>query len=319
MLIGSYRFFCNFQTEARLPAYKGSTLRGVFGRALKDVVCGPKKSECAGCPEIDRCLYVLAFETRLNKRLPRTRHVPEPPPPYVIEPPLDSQSHYLAGEPFEFNLLLFGEINNNLPYFVYAFERIGRKGIGRRVNDQGGTYRVCGVDLFGTRIFDGQSQTFQSMPPVQRLGMASLPSGDLPIESLTLTLRTPLRLKFKNQLHPELPFHVLVRTLLRRAATLLGVYGDGEPPLDYPGLVRRAEEIAIERSTLQWVDWRRYSFRQEAEMSLGGLMGSITYRNVPIDYLPLLQFGALTHFGKETTFGLGKVEIACRGCRGAGG
>jgi hypothetical protein len=34
MLYGKYQFVCRFQDDASLPCYKGSTFRGVFGRAL---------------------------------------------------------------------------------------------------------------------------------------------------------------------------------------------------------------------------------------------------------------------------------------------
>jgi hypothetical protein len=43
MLFGKYQFICRLDTEAVLPVYKGATFRGVFGRALKKIVC-PLKS-----------------------------------------------------------------------------------------------------------------------------------------------------------------------------------------------------------------------------------------------------------------------------------
>lgn len=52
MLYGNYRFKCRFESEAHLPEYKGSTFRGVFGRALKDVVCALKRQECPGCQSL---------------------------------------------------------------------------------------------------------------------------------------------------------------------------------------------------------------------------------------------------------------------------
>lgn len=49
MLYGNYRFNCRFKSEALLPEYKGSTFRGVFGRALKDVVCVSRNNDCPKC------------------------------------------------------------------------------------------------------------------------------------------------------------------------------------------------------------------------------------------------------------------------------
>ena len=81
--------------------------------------------------------------------------------------------------------------------------------------------------------------------------------------TFTLTLMTPMRLKFKNRLKADLPFHVLVRAMLRRVSSLLEYYDGGEPQLDYRGLVKRAEDVKIISSDLRWFDWRRYSFRQD--------------------------------------------------------
>jgi len=49
MLYGKYLFTCLLQDDAILPYYKGSTFRGVLGKALRDVVCALKRETCAEC------------------------------------------------------------------------------------------------------------------------------------------------------------------------------------------------------------------------------------------------------------------------------
>ncbi|RLB01906.1 MAG: CRISPR-associated protein Cas6, partial [Deltaproteobacteria bacterium] len=49
MLFGRYRIECSFENEAILPYFKGSTIRGVFGIALKRVVCALKQLKCEEC------------------------------------------------------------------------------------------------------------------------------------------------------------------------------------------------------------------------------------------------------------------------------
>ncbi len=71
MLYGKYRFRCCFESEAILPAYKGSTFRGVFGHALKKVVCPFKDQTCASCRSKEKCVYAIAFETRTAVNLPK--------------------------------------------------------------------------------------------------------------------------------------------------------------------------------------------------------------------------------------------------------
>jgi len=49
MLFGRYLIECCFENEAILPYFKGSTFRGVFGIALKRVVCALKQLKCEEC------------------------------------------------------------------------------------------------------------------------------------------------------------------------------------------------------------------------------------------------------------------------------
>jgi hypothetical protein len=49
MLREKYHFRCRFETEGLLPPYKGSAFRGVFGHALKRVVCAVRQPECRDC------------------------------------------------------------------------------------------------------------------------------------------------------------------------------------------------------------------------------------------------------------------------------
>jgi CRISPR/Cas system endoribonuclease Cas6 (RAMP superfamily) len=86
-------------------------------------------------------------------------------------------------------------------------------------------------------------------------------------------------------------------------------FGDGEPKLDYTGLVARAHEVKIERADLRWFDWKRYSNRQEQSMLMGGMIGEITYRGDLTEFLPLLRYCEKVHLGKATTFGLGQIQV----------
>ncbi len=88
----------------------------------------------------------------------------------------------------------------------------------------------------------------------------------------------------------------------------MNVYGEGEPLLDYPGLVKKAQTITTADKNLAWYDWQRYSFRQDKKMLMGGMTGSVTYEGKISEYLPLIDFCEQVHLGKQTTFGLGKIK-----------
>lgn len=311
MIFGRYTLSCTLLDPARLPPYKGSTFRGAFGAALKKVVCAVRERSCDTCLLSSRCVYARVFENRPADGNAGGRIV-APPHPYVIEPSPDSAESYQAGERFDFNLLLFGEFNDLLPYFVYAFQVMGDNGIGRRVDAKHRSrFRLDSVSLEGEALFDPATGRLHPA----RAPAISLPSaeGALPEElELTVILKTPLRLKFENHLKAALPFHLLVRAMLRRASSLFETYGGGEPELDYRGLVARAGAVATVASDLRWLDWQRYSNRQDQAMLMGGITGSVTYRGNLAEYLPLLELAGRFHIGKQTSFGLGQVGFSWR-------
>lgn len=62
MFYGKYLFSSTFTDDAIFPHYKGSTFRGIFGQALKKVVCALKKQECKDCLLREKCVYSFVFE-----------------------------------------------------------------------------------------------------------------------------------------------------------------------------------------------------------------------------------------------------------------
>jgi hypothetical protein len=133
MFYGKYTFCSSFDGDALLPEYRGSTFRGIFGHALKKVVCALK---CHDCLLRSKCVYFFVFETCAEARETGGRkRIAAPPHPYVIKPMPDIKTHFRPGDSFDFNLLLFGKANEHLPYFIYAFDQMGKPGIGRRMGE----------------------------------------------------------------------------------------------------------------------------------------------------------------------------------------
>lgn len=306
MQFGKYQFKCTLQKDAQLPPYKGSTFRGAFGTALKKVSCTVRHGECTNCLLAERCLYARTFENIKKKNQPAGR-IAQPPRPYIIQPPLENKCHYTKGDSFDFNLILFGETNEYLPYFIYAFEAMGKAGLGKKINGQRATYILDSVELQGQPIYSSSDQQLVTGEHGLDLQLTK-PSAVFEEGDLLLTLKTPLRLKFDNHFQAKLPFSLLVRAMLRRISSLFETYGEGEPQLDYRGLVEQANKIEIIQDDLHWFDWQRYSNRQEAKMLMGGMIGSITYQGEIGEYLPLLELCRELHLGKQTVFGLGQIN-----------
>lgn len=308
MQYGKYLFSCEFQDDALLPAYKGSTFRGVFGHALKKVACALRRQDCDGCILRGQCIYARVFERPEGIDSQDRKRIATPPHPYVIEPPEDLKTQYRKEDPFQFTLLLFGKANEYLPYFVYAFDQIGKMGIGRQRATGRGAFALKRVTSGAETIYSGDTGRMCTGAFTRELNC--LPAaGNGTSSVIKLVLRTPLRIKYENRLEADLPFHVLVRAMLRRVSSLLQNHGEGEPALDYRGMAARACDVEIAHSTLAWFDWKRFSSRQDQAMLLGGIVGDVTYTGRIDEFLPLIRFCEQVHLGKQTTFGLGRIAL----------
>lgn len=306
MLTGHYEFTCRLTNDAQLPAYKGSTFRGVFGHALKKVVCTVRQRQCADCILASRCLYARVFERKQWQNEDRQR-LANPPQPYMIVPDLDRRTRYRRGETFSFRLTLFGEFNDFLPYFVYAVETMGTLGIGRKTDCRGAGFEITSIHHQCRPIFDPKNFQLNMNLQIPKLTLSETPSA--PVTQLKLCLLTPLRIKYNSSFQAELPFCVLIRSVLRRISSLCNSYGSGEPDLDYRGIISRAGEVRILSDNLHWFDWKRYSNRQEQQMFMGGMSGEVCYQGDLNIFIPLLQAAQPLHLGKQTTFGLGGFNL----------
>ncbi len=201
-----------------------------------------------------------------------------------------------------------GNFNKSIAYFIYAFEQMGKIGIGRKINGQRGQFILEHVKSNGKTIYSSTDNQISINDRFSNLDVNVVPMPQSKDSCLKLTLETPLRLKYTNRLQAELPFHLLTRAMLRRISSLMNTYDNGEPSLDYPGLVKKAYNIKTVDNQLSWYDWQRYSFRQDQKMLMGGITGSVTYKGELAEYIPLAEFCEQVHLGKQTTFGLGKIK-----------
>lgn len=307
MEFSTYKFLATLLDDAILPPYKGSTFRGGFGGCLKRAVCAVKQKDCPDCLLSSRCIYARLFES-IQWDTPDNARTAAQPHPYIIQPPESIQTRYHAGDQFEFNLLLFGEMNTYLPYFVYTFELMGEQGIGKKTGEHRARFSLCGVTNDDTKLYDPRTGKLSPAPAPDILEIAAVEPTSRN-SGITITLQTPLRLKGDNHLQSNLQFSLLTRAMLRRVSGLFNAWGKGEPALDYRGMVARAADVKVVDSRLHWHDWERWSNRQEKAMNFGGMMGSVTYQGPLDEYMPLIKLCEKLHLGKQTAFGLGRFRV----------
>lgn len=306
MQAGTYTFSCRFDTDALLPAFKGSTLRGGLGQALKQITCALRKRQCNSCMLFSSCVYAFLFEKKNTSPATPSPPAAHPPHPYVLVPPAEKQRDYSAGTPFAFSLLLFGRANDYLPHVIYAVQEMGRAGLGKNTAAKG-QFRLESVHLGDTILYNNGNLTLPENIPE----LIPVATPEASTNTLGLTCKTPVRLKHNNRFRTDLPFHLLVRAALRRISSLEAAYGNGEPALDYKGLAARATAVRNLSENCQWVEIERYSNRQQTAMLIGGVLGSNLYQGDDLaEFLPLLRYCEVVHLGKQTSFGLGRIVIA---------
>lgn len=296
-----------------LPVYKGSTLRGGFGSVFRRMCCAERRKDCRGCILQGNCPYFYIFETAPGPDAEVLRGYESVPRPFILEPPLTEKTTFNAGESLFFNLVLVGRAIGYLPYFIVAFRELGEVGIGRGR----GKFRLAGITarhpltrdeqvIFGG---DGLVHNVDLSVSFKELESVPHPEGrELQIELLTMT-----RLKHDGH-YIDIPhFHVIIRNLLGRISSLSYFHTGERLELDFQGLIQAAEQVRLISSTVSWVDWERYSSRQQRRMKLGGMVGTACYEAPSpkgfTPFWPWLKVGELIHLGKNTAFGLGKMRV----------
>ena len=209
-----------------------------------------------------------------------------------------------------FGFTVVGRAAEYMPYFIYAFSKMGEVGIGRRR----ARYELERVEaenpLSGRReeIFDGEMVKNRRLPNIWEDAASAAEKMDG--ERVSMEFLTPTFVKYKGK-------------VCRRCAAFRGAGAelpDPHPMLsaihcgevwqeDFKALVARAGEVETTSDETTWVSFRRYSsFRKKSE-TLEGVVGRVEYAGPVEEFLPLLHIGQLTHAGKRAVFGLGRYRL----------
>lgn len=307
--VARVRFVFEARGSILLPEYAGSTFRGAFGRALRDVVCLVDRRDCARCMLFAECAYPAVFETPRpgdSAVMPAASRVPHP---FVLDPPHGGPVE--AGEKMDVVFTLAGtRTASRLPYFILAMERAGRRGFGPGRGEAALRQVRALLPGGGERaIYDGETRRPAGPAAVAPLRdwLPAIPRG---ATRATLTLLTPLRLFRDGMPARNFDFPLLLKALLRRLGLLAALHGGGRPEVDRDGLLRRGAAVRLEAAGLRWHDWERWSSRQQARMKLGGFLGEAALEGDLDTFASWLAAGEVLRAGKGSSFGLGRYS--CR-------
>ncbi|TCP55770.1 uncharacterized protein DUF2276 [Tumebacillus sp. BK434] len=311
----TYRFTLQAGKQGvELPPWKASTFRGGFGHVFKKLACMRADEACVKCQASSVCAYGYIFETAPEEEtggfMGRYEQIPRP---YLLEVPVDRQTYYEPGEVLTLRLRLFGKGIDYAPLFVSTFRELGNSGIGKGRKP----YRLNHVASEGVRremdrmvYMEGGEQTHNPIISTGADVITDLDSANSDYSRLILFFETPLRMKWQGRYTSDPQFHIIFRNVLRRITGLLHYHhGLDTSSENFQELLQKAEQIKLVRQETKWVDYDRFSARQDAKMKLGGIMGWAQYEGDWKEFLPWLQVAELTHIGKNTVFDLGRIRI----------
>ena len=309
-----YRFAIRIRTMHALPPYKGAVFRGALDNSFRRIACSMDRSCCEECELSSNCLYAAVFHPSPPDTFADAKKFSAQPPPYVLNPPASGKRIFHPGERTSFDLVLVGKARDYLPYFLFAFDQIGRRGLG----PERGKFSVEKVELLKAGrayCIYRENDRYLRTPAELESGPAdgdrfeTPESGSVPF--LAIELETPLRLKQKGRLATRLDFSLFFTSLSRRIDLLSRFYGSGDRP-ELSDLRQKAETVVTCKDETFWYDWPRYSTRQKTLMKLGGLRGKIEFKDVPCEFVPWIRMGEHINVGQGTTFGLGKYRSAIK-------
>ncbi len=264
-----YLYF-RVESDLAAPFFIGSSVRGAFGVALKDVVCVNPAFRCEGCFAQENCIYYDLFEVKNRFHLYRLDIVLEP-------------------KSYSFGLYLFGKLMEKYPYVLSALHRLfSFRGLGaQRVKSD--RFKIwC-----GDRILYEDGRFFRAQLQPKKLYIDKF-CPDIKVKFIT-----PLRIKKQGRF--ARPETLEIKDVLVSIAKKLSFYNEES--------VRFGEIPKMKRKDLRFLDLTRYSNRQKTKMRIGGLLGEMELQGVNEDVYRLLKAGEIVGVGKLGTFGLGKIEV----------
>lgn len=312
----------------RLPGFKGSTLRGALGHALRRLVCvADHRQTCRDCRLRATCTYTALFEPLAEDATDRgplpaaAAGMVEAPRPYVIECG-NRRRTFEAGDRLSFDLLLLGRGVELQSFAVVALERMGEPGLGA----ERGRFRLERVSAqtadgtFEDGYLRGRRRWSFRAPLMEPLGLTLGSDGPDQLRRLRLRFVTPLRLAHGGRILDQIPLDRLVASMEHRSRCLGHFYSpqgaetsarsqaaEGRPE----GTLgpRALEGVRVTASRLRWCSLHRRSNRQRHRLPCGGVLGEMELQGRVAPLLPLFRLAQLAHVGKGTTFGLGQVEV----------
>jgi len=307
--LARYHFHFRVTQTMRLPDYAGSALRGVFGRALMQL-SGLHVSDVKNkSPLFLHSPYAEVFEPQPEPEgAGLLARLPDIPPPYVIEAPVNRGYLYEPEQQLSFSMVLTQRALAHLPLIILAWRRALLMGIGQ------GHSGKAELVLVEHEVASGERQSIYSedKPRVVEHDTLLVAPEFTQQSAVHVRFYTPLRIQHQGRVigAKQLSAAVFLRHVIRRYSIFwqlqFGQSLDGDL---LKGVLSLADSVAEGEKRLSFRSWKRFSARQQQLMHMDGVVGRWLLPDVAPQLQQLLWYGQYLHIGKGTTFGLGGYEL----------
>jgi hypothetical protein len=301
-------FSLAFEKPCVIPKNADFVLRSVLGKERRSMCCVVRQNSCKTCMMKYTCIYSWFFESPVEKTDGKNG------PGMASHPFVPGLSEtYLAEREYStlhYAITLVGKGISYLPYIYYSLVKAGEKGLFRERIRFSIKDIVCenkSILLSPEELDTHSGERVFSLVPVDH-------AKNVTRYAVSIDFITPFRFKKQGSYESEIFAHDLLLACFRRFHGLVSLYSeqlDTEEAL--AGLFKLEDlknRIIQEKSDLYWREQVYFSSRQKRAMKLGGILGTLQFAAdlYPFE-LQLLEAGALFHIGKNTSFGLGSIEV----------
>jgi hypothetical protein len=291
-------FVLRIQEDTKLPVSKVSAIRGGLGEMLLEQNC-VRDRQCDNCDFESECIVRRTMYSKY--KIQPAFATGKDSIGYILECE-NYEEDFPAGSALIFYLILFGRTIVYLNQYLMAVAALGQHGLGkyqaRFTVDQV-------INEWKQPLVDGMNVYKSNYRITTLADYVRFRTKELNGSSYTVLLKSPATIKFRGEEMRELyPLPILESAA--RKVYMLDCYEGLEIPqadISEEGLPLMTEHDETRVQT------RRYSSTADTKMVFTGIKGSMRLENVSFKYLALLVSAEITHVGKNTSFGFGRVKV----------
>lgn len=289
-------------SKVTLPAFSGATIRGAFGKSLRQIACGAAKRKCADCSKNADCSYHNIINTTPKNDIMNSYE--RSPAPYAMQPRTDSENELTYDDILGFNMLF---ARKYLQDCIDAIELMGENGFGAGR----GKCRLTGISVEsgnGGKPYDllDNSSRNDSLPTLDLRSKIEEYAGKH-VKQLNIRFLTPVQIIYKGKPVENIEFHVLVESLLRRYFLLSNIHMGYDPKIHFSTIIESAKKVTISNNRLTP---GTLSINRRGEVTdLSVLTGEVTYAGDLEAFMLYMILGSVIHVGKGTSAGMGMYEM----------